>query len=1114
MKIDDATHSQNTAANPDRSTWLSANAGSGKTRVLTDRVARLLLRGVEPQNILCLTYTKAAASEMQNRLFSTLGSWAMVEDEALRTKLQALGEMPDDDLADARRLFAGAIEAPGGLKIQTIHSFCSAVLRQFPLEAGINPQFRELDEDGQRALIEQVLDELAGCAEIAEVAKFYSDQDLISLGMDVAGRRTAFQRMSKEEVFAAFGLNPSQTMADVLKIAFQPGDWAFLQSIVSSLRHSSVKAVLQCAQIISSAPTAPNATTLIGLEGPFLFGEKAAKPFGPKIGQFPDKPIRTSSEFVAHVPRLDAIMRQISFARQARIQLQAGERAAALHAFAGVFLPAYEAAKSDSGMLDFDDLIQKTKQLLRTDSLAWVLYRLDSNIDHILIDEAQDTSPIQWDVITSISDEITAGQGSRENKPRTLFVVGDKKQSIYSFQGADAEGFDRMSARLHEKLKGGQGLQQNQLLHSFRSSPAILTAVDHVFDDEDIKGLGDAIEHKAFHSGKPGRVDLWDLVPSDDGVEEPEWFDPSDRLTNKEPAVVLAGNLAREIRRMIETETIIGKNGERRRVEPRDILILVQARNKVFDQIISACKAMDLPMAGADRLNLNGALAVKDLLALLSFLALPDDSLALAAALKSPLFGWSEQDLYGLAQGRRQSVLWAELRDNADKYPETMDILLDLRRVVDTLRPFELLERILARHMGRSKLIGRLGLEAEDGIDELLNQALVYENEAVPSLTGFLVRTQDTDIQVKRQADNTGNLIRVMTVHGAKGLESPIVFLPDTTPGTRQTKNETLVTADGMPIWPVSKAESPELVQQTKAVKSEAEKQERNRLLYVAMTRAESWLIVCGKAPGANAPKERKTWHELVSDGLERAGAKRVETDAGHVLRMAHGTWPEPIDARALETKGLPSQSEDPLLSLPIPASKLLAKRKSPSDLGGDKALGGNGLDEKAAKRRGTQIHLLLEHLPGCADPIKMAENLLIKGSEQADVSEIPAMLEEAQRNITAHPGLFSESALAEVDIAAMVPSLSSEIYGSIDRLIISPDHVLIVDFKTNAVVPKCAEDTPEGLLRQMGAYLEASEQIWTDRAIKVAILWTATAKLMVLPHGIVREALQRATTS
>ena len=225
----------------------------------------------------------------------------------------------------------------------------------------------------------------------------------------------------------------------------------------------------------------------------------------------------------------------------------------------------------------FDDLIQKTKQLLGDASLAWVLYRLDSNIDHILIDEAQDTSPLQWDVITSISDEITAGQGSRENKPRTLFVVGDKKQSIYSFQGADAEGLDRMSARLHKKLQGGQGLQQSQLLHSFRSSPAILNAVDHVFDDDEIKGLGSAIEHKAFHGGKPGRVDLWDLVPHGDDVEEPEWYDPSDRLTHTEPAGVLASILAVEIRRMIETETIIGKNGDPRPIAPRDIHILVQA---------------------------------------------------------------------------------------------------------------------------------------------------------------------------------------------------------------------------------------------------------------------------------------------------------------------------------------------------------------------------------------------------------------------------------------------------------------------------------------------------------------------------------------------------------
>ena len=1112
MKMDDATQRQNKAADPDRSTWLSANAGSGKTRVLTDRVARLLLRGVEPQNILCLTYTKAAASEMQNRLFSTLGSWAMVSDDTLKTLLSKLGEVHDGDLAKARRLFAGAIEAPGGLKIQTIHSFCSSVLRQFPLEAGITPQFRELDETGQRALIESVLDDLADAPEIANVARFYSEQDLVSLGMDVAGKRDAFsQALSKRQVMDTFGVSPAQTMQHVLGIAFKEGDLDFLKSLVPALTYSSVAKVRECARTIAAAPKSPNRQTLIGLEDALLFGKTAKVPFGPKIDLFPNKPIKENPEFAANMPRLNAIMQQVSYARQERIKIEAARKTADVHAFASIFLPAYAQAKSAAGVLDFDELIQKTKILLGDESLAWVLYRLDSNIDHILIDEAQDTSPIQWDVITSISDEITAGQGSRQDRSRTLFVVGDKKQSIYSFQGADADGFDRMSVRFEEKLRAGVGLQQSQLVHSFRSSPAVLRAVDHVFADSDLKGVGREIEHIAFHHDKPGRVDLWDLVPREDDKEEPDWYDPGDRLETKEPAVILAGNLAREIRRMIESETITGENGENRRIEPRDILILVQRRSEIFHQIISACKAFDLPMAGADRLKLGGVLAVKDLLALLNFLALPDDSLSLAAVLKSPLFGWSEKELYGLAQGRKQSVLWAELRNRSDEFPATMAILNDLRNVVDHMRPYELLERILSRHAGRSKLVGRLGGEAEDGIDELLNRALTYETESVPSLTGFLVETQDAQIEVKRQADTTGNLIRVMTVHGAKGLESPIVILPDTTPGNRQTKGETLIGPGGMPIWPVSKEESTDLIERTKEKKSEADNQERNRLLYVAMTRAESWLIVCGKEPAANASKINKNWHEIVRDGLERAGAEHVQTDAGTVFRLADGIWPDAEPARSLE-KGTPSsQNEDPLFALPVKTPTSAPRAIAPSELGGDKVMGGGALDEAAAKRKGQNVHLLLEHVPGCSDPVAMASKLLVK---TAEADEIPILLEEALNCINAHPTLFAETTLAEVDIAGFAPSLASEIAGTIDRLVIAPDRVLIVDFKTNAIVPSRAQDTPEGLLRQMGAYLEAAEQIWKDRAIDVAILWTARADLMVLPHGIVRGALQRATTS
>lgn len=1112
--MDDATRSQNQAADPDRSTWLSANAGSGKTRVLTDRVARLLLRGVEPQNILCLTYTKAAASEMQNRLFSTLGSWAMVDDAELRKKLEKLGETPDGDLSNARRLFAGAIEAPGGLKIQTIHSFCSAVLRQFPIEAGISPQFRELDEVGQRKLIDDVLNDIADDPALADIALFYSEQDLISLGVDVAGKRSSFSNcLTKEQIYANYKVPAGQTIDSILEIAFQEGDWSFLKSLADPLRQSS-SSDHKVGVAIAELPAKADYSTLLAMENELLAKKpKDREPFSPST-RFPTKKFRENTTHAPHMSHLDGIMQQISYARKARIQLEAANKTVALHAFAKVFLPAYEIAKLNAGVLDFDDLIQKTNRLLSDESLAWVLYRLDGRIDHILVDEAQDTSPVQWDVITSISDEITAGQGSREDRPRTLFVVGDKKQSIYSFQGADAEGFDRMSERLRKKMKEGQGLQQSELLHSFRSSPAILNFVDHVFSDQELEGLGGKIQHLAFNRDMPGRVDLWDLIERDDSMDEPAWYDPSDRLTTKEPAVVLATKVASEIRRMIEKETIAEKDGTIRRVEPRDILILVQARSQIFHEIISACKAAELPIAGADRLKLGGVLAVKDLLALLNFLALPDDSLSLAAALRSPLFGWSEQDLYGLAQGRKQPVLFAELRDRETEFPATMQILNDLRGVVDHLRPYELLERILSRHSGRSKLLGRLGNEAEDGIDELLNQALSYENEAVPSLTSFLVQAENTQIQVRRQADSTGNLIRVMTVHGAKGLESPIVFLPDTTPRAGTSKNEVMIEPSGMPVWPVNKEESPDLILTTKALKSEADKQERNRLLYVAMTRAESWLIVCGKAPAQNAPKNVKTWHEIVQDGLVRAGAARVETETGSVLRLSEGKWPDPDVLRPLTPETRLPVSENQMLSKPLPAAVRSMQRLAPSDLGGEKVLGGGGLDEVSAKQRGVQMHLLLEHLPDGENPQSLAESLLSKGPNQADSNDIPDLLDEAQKNIQAHAQLFAKSTLAEVDITAFSPTLSSEILGTIDRLVIEPDHVLIVDFKTNAVVPECAEDTPEGLLRQMGAYLEAAEQIWRNRSIQVAILWTANAELMVLPHGIVRQALQRATTS
>ena len=1111
----EATLRQIKAAMPDRSTWLSANAGSGKTKVLTDRVARLLLDQVDPQHILCLTYTKAAASEMQNRLFNTLGEWAMLPDEALTAKLQTLGHelvITNDTLNHARRLFARAIETPGGLKIQTIHSFCSALLRRFPLEAGVTPQFTEMEDRAATLLRAEIVEALASgphADTLYTLARHHTGETLDELTQEIVNNRAAFETPASDDWLEnLFDLPPGTTRDSIAASVFLGGEMELLQSLCAALATSGPSD--QGAGTKLSKITNPGFDCLAILENVFLTGPGAKEPFSVKIGSFPTKACRESN--AALMPDLEALMARVETARTRRIALQAKERTAALHAFARVFLPAYEQAKLLRGWLDFDDLILKARDLLTDRKVAdWVLFKLDGGLDHILVDEAQDTSPVQWQVIERLAQEFTSGQGTRPDTPRTIFVVGDKKQSIYSFQGADPREFDRMKSEFAARLSNNETpLQDMEMEFSFRSSRAILDTVDATFENHESSGFGDGSGHTAFKEQMPGRVDLWPLIEAPEKPEDPDWFDPVDVKAPDDPARVLAKTLAQTIKAMIGTPLPDQTGATARPIEAGDILILVRRRSALFHDVIRECKALGLPVAGADRLKVGAELAVKDLGALLSFLATPEDDLALATALRSPLFGWSEAELYELAHDRVERYLWAELRNRAAEFPETMAILGDLRRQADYLRPYEIIERILIRHDGRRKLLARLGQEAEDGIDALLSQALAYERNAVDSLTGFLVWMETDDLEIKRQMDNAGNRIRVMTVHGAKGLESPVVILPDTNQWRLQRRNQTAPTG-GTLVWRMGATDAPPAQRAADDDAKIAQQAERDRLLYVAMTRAEQWLIV---AAAGDLGKDGLSWHDKVRTGLERTGAVPLLTDHGPGLRYQVGDWP----ASATETErrdDAETVSVQPHFTQMAPEPQVAAPPLSPStDLGGAKALPGEaGLDENTAKRRGRQIHLLLETLAGTPEDgwPDLSARILSQGEDAATGDELAALTAAAGTVLKA-PALadiFTPDALLEVPITAQLDALNgARIHGIIDRLVVTPTHVTAIDYKTNAIVPATPEACPEGLLRQMGAYAHALQQLYPDREIRTALLWTQTAQLMHLPHDLVTAAL------
>ncbi len=1112
MIMDDATRRQVDAARPDASTWLGANAGSGKTRVLTDRVARLLLSGVEPQHILCLTYTKAAASEMQNRLFKRLGEWAMLDNKELERAMQDLGvagPLDSDRLRRARTLFALAIETPGGLKIQTIHSFCASLLRRFPLEARVSPQFTEIEDRAADLLRADVLDDMAqgpDAALITTVASFYSGEDFGSLTKRLVGMRDRFQNAPNlGDIQLKLGQPPDVDKASITQSVFLGGEERLIKEILPHLLASGVNDK-KAGDALAAIPVF-DFDALAQFEAVFLT-KSGKKPFTAKIPAFPTKATRTAIS--ADLEELEAFMLRVEDARDARVALETAQKTLALHDFARAFLVRYETAKQARGWLDFDDLIHRARALLHDREVAaWVLYRIDGGIDHILVDEAQDTSPRQWDVIESLAQEFHSGQGARAEIDRTLFVVGDKKQSIYSFQGADPLEFDRRSVTFENRFTAAnEPFQRQSLDYSFRSSSAILRLVDTVFDPARRDGFDKQSQHIAFKSDLPGRVDLWPVIEQNKDDEDQPWTDPLDRPSPQNHNVVLANKIAAQISELINGDHFIPDDGKergtlvKRPVRAGDFLILVQRRSTLFAEIIRACKAADLPIAGADRLKVGGELAVKDLAAALSFLSTPDDSLSLATALKSPLFGWDEQALFDLAHRRTVSSLWEALRKRADDFPETMAVLNDLRGQIDFMRPYDLIERILTRHDGRRKLLARLGAEAEDGINALLTQALAYERNDVPSLTGFIEWMQTDDLEIKRQIDSASDQIRVMTVHGSKGLEAPIVILPETQDRQDRIKDD-VITLEGTALWKPRAEAQPSVVTTRLQAMKDAQAEERLRLLYVAMTRAEKWLIV---AAAGKVTEGTNAWYGIISEAMDHVNA--VEIDQDGTKRFAEGDWdglPEKeIVAKPRETSVLES-----VFGHVVPTEANADTVDTPTKLEGAKALPGAAGDETdAAMAYGTLIHTLLENLP-LMPPAKRqagAEHLTSAAEEgvaKRAVSEALRVLDTP-----ALAALFDPGSLTEVAITGDVGN--RRLHGVIDRLVIGDDRVLLVDYKTNREVPKRPEDCPEGILRQMGAYATMLAQIYPDHRIETAVLWTRNATLMTLPHDLVTNAMWR----
>ncbi|NDC58440.1 MAG: double-strand break repair helicase AddA, partial [Alphaproteobacteria bacterium] len=804
-----AVMSQRRAADPEASVFVRANAGSGKTKVLVDRIARLLLEGFEPSAFLCITYTKAAAAEMQRRLFERLGAWCVADDEKLAQSLADLRGAParEGELARARTLFARALETPGGLRIQTIHAFCERLLARFPIEAGVAPGFEIADDARTKDLLARAWSE-AATREAGAAMHFAARLD--------ADRLDSFRQGLTRQREAISGLlrdGPVPTDAIRRRHGAPADRAAFIRDALAAMPVTELRHI---AAIMEDHATARSLRAALSVEGEarleawldvFLTKEHA-----------PRKKLYTKDHLKRDAGLGQALEQEQARAVEMFAALQAYERAQdaiAATKLAREMFAAYEAAKTRTGALDFDDLIVKSRRLLaESGASAWVLYKLDGGIDHILVDEGQDTSPGQWSLIAPLQEEFFAGEARRAAN-RTVFAVGDPKQSIYSFQGADPARFEAESRSLASRAAAADRVfVAPDLKMSFRSTPEVLAAVDAVFAQIPIgagePGSSDLVEHAAARADHRGCVEWWPLAPTPEASEPHPWDAPLDLEPAQSATATLATALARRVVAMIETGEAIHDEDSKalRPVRAGDVLVLVRSRGGVFRQVLKAFKQAGLPVAGADRMVLRDEAAVEDLMALLRVALDPTDDLALCVLLKSPFIGLTDddRDIFPLAHGRVDGeTVHGRLRASADPAHAYAKAFVADVVARSAGPPFDLIAFALesldpSGRSGWRRMTERLGPEARDPLEEVLSRALSCARNGPATILHLLDAIESDDIPIKREMEHGGGAVRVMTVHGAKGLEAPVVILPDVCGGPESGPQDILFLDDLAPI--------------------------------------------------------------------------------------------------------------------------------------------------------------------------------------------------------------------------------------------------------------------------------------------------------------------------
>lgn len=1136
------TAEQLRASNPNASVWVGASAGTGKTFVLSNRVLRLMLSGSRPDKILCLTYTNTAAAEMAIRVNKRLSTWITMDEAELYSELESvLGKAPEkDQLLLARKLFAKVLDVPGGLKIQTIHSFCQSLLGRFPVEAGIAPNFDLLDDitinEQLRLSQDELLLEIADgerdelSKSLEQISSMHAESTFTDLMRGLTNERggleTLFKRNSHSfdrliaSLKSLLGFEKKDTRKSILEAAC---DDEFLNS--TEIEEAAKKLLTgtktdqdRGALIFEWLNNTDNRIDGFGIyKGAFLTAKNEIR------AKLATKKI--SDEYPLDLEMLFKEAERVMFVIERLRKFSLFENTSNILRIGFELINKYNQRKKSRNVVDYDDLIGKVSELVQKIDASWILFKLDEGIDHILIDEAQDTNPAQWDIIRKISQEFFDGAGARDesdNGGRTIFAVGDIKQSIYSFQKAEPRKFDE-NKRYFIKQAHDAGLKfvEVPMNLSFRSTAAVLDTVDKVFEHEEKRfaiSFNDAeIIHDTYRKDEHGLVEVWDTIEPPEVKEDEYWSPPVIQKASHDPKQIVAEKIADQIKNWIDSKKILPSKG--RPITAGDILILVQKRKEFVHYMISSLKMRGINVAGLDQMVLTEQLPVMDLMAVANFTLLPSDDLTLAVVLKSPFIGLEEEDLFDLANPRgKNESLWQALlkrRNERDSFRKAADALTDLTNYADFYPPFDFFTYLLSARGGRQKLIARLGEQINDPVDEFLNQAMKYEQNNISSMQGFLNWFTKGDIKIKREMDQGGGMVRVMTVHGAKGLQAPIVFLPDTCQSSG-LKDNLYWHKEGLSEHLLYVRNEETRVDIAKTAFDERKREienENKRLLYVAMTRAEDQLYVTGWEDKRG--RKDGNWYDLIRNAVDNMyGTEEIDVKGELVLRLEKGTKTAGDVKTPLikddQVKELPSWAFNTPMVEPMPSKPL-----SPSKIDEDEEVVRSPLkiaeqmkQDKRKYHRGRLIHKLLEILPNKnSDEWQISiERYLKQDAHELSIEQIADIENEVLEilNSPSLEGLFGPNSRSEVPIVGQVGDFT--LSGQVDRLAVHNDEVLIIDYKTNRPPARSPEMVPKIYQRQMAAYKAVLKEVYPDKTIKCFLLWTDIAELMEIPDELLNK--------